>query len=50
MKKDPKLKIAQICNEKIFKKVVNMGLSFYTFFANKNDNPEATYEISRMVY
>ena len=39
MKKDPKLKIAQICNEKIFKKVVNMGLSLYTFFANKNDNP-----------
>ncbi|MFT6441004.1 MAG: hypothetical protein ACJASM_000538 [Salibacteraceae bacterium] len=46
MKKDLKLKIAQICSEKIVKKVVNIGLSFYTFFANKNDNPELLMELA----
>ncbi|OTG99261.1 DUF6500 family protein [Acinetobacter sp. ANC 4973] len=33
-------KIIQVCNEKIAKKGSNVGLSFYAFFANKNDNPE----------
>ena len=28
------------CNEKIEKKGENVGLSFYAFFKNKNDNPE----------
>lgn len=32
-------KIIQICNEKIAKKGDAVGLSFYAFFANKNDNP-----------
>lgn len=33
-------KIIQVCDEKITKKGDNVGLSFYAFFANKNDNPE----------
>lgn len=33
-------KIIDICNDKIEKKGENVGLSFYAFFANKNDNPE----------
>lgn len=32
-------KILEVCNEKIEKKGTNVGLSFYAFFANKNDNP-----------
>lgn len=32
------------CNEKIEKKVDNVGLSFYAFFKNKNDNPELLME------
>lgn len=35
-----KEKIIKICNEKIEKKGENVGLSFYAFFANKNDEPE----------
>ena len=34
-----KNKIIKICNEKIEKKGTNVGLSFYAFFTNKNDNP-----------
>lgn len=32
------------CNEKIEKKGENVGLSFYAFFKNKNDNPEQIME------
>lgn len=35
-----KNKIISICEEKINKKGNNVGLSFYAFFANKNDQPE----------
>ena len=41
-----KRKIIQICNEKIEKKGSNVGLSFYAFFANKNDNPELLMEVA----
>jgi hypothetical protein len=34
-----KQKIIQVCNTKIEQKGTNVGLSFYAFFANKNDNP-----------
>ena len=34
-------KIIQICDEKIAKKGEHVGLSFYAFFANKNDDPES---------
>ncbi|KOA01745.1 hypothetical protein RR13_20255, partial [Acinetobacter baumannii] len=32
------------CDEKIEKKGDNVGLSFYAFFKNKNDNPELLME------
>jgi len=37
-------RIIEVCNEKIAKKGDNVGLSFYAFFANKNDNPELLME------
>ncbi|MFT5674305.1 MAG: hypothetical protein ACI808_000220 [Paraglaciecola sp.] len=39
-----KKKIIEVCNNKIDKKGDNVGLSFYAFFANKNDNPELLME------
>ncbi len=39
-------KIIKICNEKIEKKGENVGLSFYAFFSNKNDNPELLMEVA----
>ena len=33
-------RIMRICDDKIAKKGENVGLSFYAFFANKNDEPE----------
>jgi len=33
-----------VCDEKIAKNGPNVGLSFYAFFANKNDNPELLME------
>ena len=35
-----KNKIIEVCDKKIAQKGENVGLSFYAFFANKNDNPE----------
>ncbi|MBV1880085.1 MAG: hypothetical protein KUG82_00530 [Pseudomonadales bacterium] len=39
-----KQKIIEVCDSKIEKKGTNVGLSFYAFFANKNDNPELLME------
>ncbi len=39
-------KIITVCNEKIEKKGENVGLSFYAFFANKNDNPQLLMEVA----
>ncbi len=39
-------KIRQVCNEKISKKGENVGLSFYAFFANKNDDPETLMQVA----
>ncbi len=39
-------RIIEICNNKIEKKGDNVGLSFYAFFANKNDNPELLMEVA----
>lgn len=35
-----------ICNDKIANKGINVGLSFYAFFANKNSNPELLMEVA----
>ncbi len=42
-----KNKMIEVCKEKIQKKGSNVGLSFYAFFANKNDNPELLMEIAQ---
>ncbi len=42
-----KLKIIEVCNTKIALKGDNVGLSFYAFFANKNDNPALLMEAAR---
>ena len=39
-----KTKIIAVCEKKIAQKGTNVGLSFYAFFANKNDNPELLME------
>jgi mannitol-1-phosphate/altronate dehydrogenase len=44
MNKELKEKILQVCNDKIEKKGTNVGLSFYAFFKNKNDNPKLLME------
>lgn len=35
-----KNKMIAVCDKKIAQKGVGVGLSFYAFFANKNDDPE----------
>jgi hypothetical protein len=37
-------RIIEVCNEKIEKKGATVGLSFYAFFANKNDDPTLLME------
>jgi len=46
MNKSIQEKIIQVCDEKIEKKGENVGLSFYAFFANRNDNPELLIEVA----
>ncbi|MDO3385437.1 DUF6500 family protein [Gilvimarinus sp. SDUM040013] len=40
-------KIIEVCNQKIEKKGEGVGLSFYAFFKNKNDQPEVLMEAAR---
>lgn len=37
-------KIITVCNDKVRTKGENTGLSFYAFFANKNDDPDLLME------
>ena len=46
MNKEIKQKIIAVCNDKIAKKGENVGLSFYAFFKNKNDNPKLLMEVA----
>lgn len=46
MNKEIKKKIIEVCNDKIAKKGENVGLSFYAFFKNKNDNPKVLMEVA----
>jgi Family of unknown function (DUF6500) len=39
--------IIDICDKKIESKGANVGLSFYAFFANKNDNPALLIEVAQ---
>ncbi|MFK5978840.1 MAG: DUF6500 family protein [Rhizobiaceae bacterium] len=44
MRQSLQKKITDICDQKIATKGTNVGLSFYAFFANKNDDPELLME------
>jgi hypothetical protein len=44
MKATLRQKIIEVCDRKIEQKGTNVGLSFYAFFANKNDDPELLME------
>ncbi|EIZ1345015.1 hypothetical protein MOU86_004525 [Vibrio parahaemolyticus] len=37
-------KVIQVCSKKIEQKGDNVGVSFYAFFANKNDDPDLLME------
>ncbi|MNQ61429.1 hypothetical protein D3C85_757440 [compost metagenome] len=37
-------KIVDVCTKKILTKGESVGVSFYAFFANKNDDPELLME------
>ena len=39
-----KAKIVEVCDKKIAQKGEQVGVSFYAFFKNKNDNPELLME------
>ena len=41
-----KQQMINICNKKISSKGNNVGLSFYVFFKNKNDNPELLMKVA----
>jgi Family of unknown function (DUF6500) len=44
MRETLRQKIIEVCNRKIEQKGENVGLSFYAFFANKNEDPELLME------
>ncbi|MHA7848581.1 DUF6500 family protein [Serratia sp. D1N4] len=44
MRKTLRTKMIQVCDEKIRTKGDNVGLSFYAFFTNRNDDPELLME------
>lgn len=46
MNKKIRQKIVTVCTKKIEQKGEKVGLSFYAFFANKNDNPELLMEVA----
>ena len=39
-------KMITVCDYKIESKGDNVGLSFYAFFKNKNDNPQLLFEVA----
>lgn len=47
MRKELRETIVAICNQKIAQKGPGVGLSFYAFFKNKNDQPEVLMEAAR---
>lgn len=44
MRQALRAKIIDVCNKKIEVKGEGVGVSFYAFFANKNDDPELLME------
>ena len=46
MRAELRSKIVEVCEKKIASKGDNVGLSFYAFFANKNDTPELLMKVA----
>lgn len=44
MRKSLQKKVIEVCDKKVLQKGTNVGLSFYAFFANKNNDPELLME------
>ena len=44
MRQALRAKIVEVCSKKIAVKGEEVGVSFYAFFANKNDDPELLME------
>ena len=44
MREELRAEIITVCDKNIAVKGENVGLSFYAFFANKNDDPELLME------
>jgi hypothetical protein len=44
LKNKLRAKIIEVCDKKIATKGLTVGLSFYAFFANKNDDPTLLME------
>ncbi|MEP6565906.1 MAG: DUF6500 family protein [Mesorhizobium sp.] len=44
MRPSLKQKVLEVCDRKISEKGAGVGLSFYAFFANRNDDPELLME------
>ncbi len=47
MRNDLRAKIVDVCTAKIEQKGEGVGLSFYAFFKNKNDQPDVLMEAAR---
>lgn len=47
LRKELREKIVEVCDLKIEKKGATVGLSFYAFFKNKNDQPDVLMEAAR---
>lgn len=47
MREDLRIKCIAVCNAKIIQKGESVGISFYAFFKNKNDDPEALMEVAK---
>jgi Family of unknown function (DUF6500) len=44
MRDSLKQRVIEVCDQKIEQKGIGVGVSFYAFFANKNDDPELLME------
>ncbi len=42
-----KNKIIEVCNKKITQKGESVGISFYAFFKNKNDDPVTLMQVAQ---
>ena len=46
MQESLRKKVVEVCKIKIQQKGINVGLSFYAFFSNKNENPNLLMEMA----